>query len=266
MSLTGNNTQTGEVQSPNVPANQGFMASIYGFFDGIAKHTKGVALLVAAMVVIGVAIAFVMNQRDEQAVSGRNALYSAHKSIETGIKTMAEAAAPAAPQPAGSSVPKAGPDLNAWMFKKFDVDAKLAPGVKMLGDVSTKFKGTRPGFEAELELGNLYFNHGEPLKAVPWFEKAALGAPSIFERALAYSSQGYALENAEKYGDAAQVYEKALNLGEETLKGDLLLAMARSYEGAKEFVKAKGVYDRIIKDLPSTEAAKSAENFKSQIE
>ncbi|MGK5090108.1 tetratricopeptide repeat protein [Bdellovibrionota bacterium FG-2] len=246
------------------------MAALYGFFDGIAKHTRGAALGVGAMLVIGVAIAFFMNHREETAASGRNALYAAHKSIEGGIKSMADAETPP-PQPASSPMPVGAPkaaekDLGAWMFKRFDVDAKLSEGVKKLQEVSTKFKGTRAGFEADLELGNLYFNHGEPLKAVSWFEKAALGAPSIFERALAYSSQGNALENGEKFSDAVQAYEKALNLGEETLKGDLLLAMARCYEGAKEFVKAKGVYDRIIKELPSKEHAKSAETYKSQIE
>jgi tetratricopeptide (TPR) repeat protein len=117
-----------------------------------------------------------------------------------------------------------------------------------------------------MKLGTLYFDHGDFAKALPWFEKAAQSASGSFERALALSSVAYTQENLGKPSDAVQTYQKALNLGEGGLKGDLLLGMARSYEALQDTAKARSSYDQILKDLPGTEYAKSAELYKGWLQ
>src|SRR5262249_21213986 len=125
---------------------------------------------------------------------------------------------------------KAEPNLDAVEFKKLDVDAQLTDGASKLKHVASEYVGTRAGYEAAVQLGNLYFDHGDAAKAVEWYGKAVDTAPGQFEKALALSSLGYSQENAGKAADAAQTYERALNMGEGSIKGDVLLGMARSYE------------------------------------
>ena len=108
--------------------------------------------------------------------------------------------------------------------------------------------------------------HGEFTKALPWYEKASDSAPDSFEKALAFSSLGYVHESLGKPTEALQSFQKALNLGEGSLKGDLLMGVARSYEAVHDSANARSTYDKILTELPNTEYAKSAELFKDQLQ
>ena len=151
------------------------------------------------------------------------------------------------------------------MFQKIDVDAKFQNSVKKLTEVQTNWNGTRSAFEARQKLGNLYFHHGEYSKSLPWFEKAFASAPNTFEKAQILSAMGYAQENLGQTDAAIQSYQKAIQLGEGSLKGDLLMAMARCYEFLKDTAKARSTYDQVLVDLPNTEYSKTAELYKGRL-
>jgi len=60
-------------------------------------------------------------------------------------------------------------------------------------------------------------------------------------------------------------FAKALELGEGSLKGDLLMAIARCQETLHDSSKARSIYDRILSELPNTEYAKAADINKAQL-
>lgn len=249
-----------------------FNHSVNSFFDQLAKHWRilaglGVLLLIAAAV-----IAVAASHQSQKSDAGRNALYLAERSLDTQMLNMAKAEMPAAPVAPkdtkdAKAAPKAPqPNVDALLFRKMDVDTQFSDGVSKLKAVAADFTGTRPGFEATLLLGQLYLNHGDSAKAAEWFTKATEGAATPLDRALSWESLGYSQENQGKYKEALDAFEKALNIGEATIKGDLMMAKARSFESLKDTKQAQATYDQIEKDLPNTEYAKLAELYKARLQ
>jgi tetratricopeptide (TPR) repeat protein len=241
---------------------------------GATKNARAVGAGAAVLlVVLGVA-AFFTSQRQNRAEEAKNALYLAQKNQEKELRAFAEAQVPQTkPAPTAKNAkeapkaPSAPADPGRVAFAKFDVDARLPETVKQLQKVVQDFDGTRAAHEARLSLGGLYVDHGEAAKALPWFEKAVSSAPNTTERAFALNALGFAQEGAGKFTDAFTSFEKALNAGgAENLKGDLLLNMARVQAAAGDAAKARGVYDRIISEMPDTEYARTAEQLKTQLQ
>jgi tetratricopeptide (TPR) repeat protein len=275
MSSSATGTTT-ELDRKTLKRPDDFVVALREFFAGLFKHTRAILVVLGALFAAGLAFAVIANQREERAEAGRNALYKARATLEKELKDLAVALAPPTPAPASEkkgkdadkkpdpTPPPPGPETVA--FRKFDVDAKLAGGLKGLQAVTAEFGDTRAGFEAKLMLGDLYYDHGHPAKAVQWYQAASEAARAGLEKAMALSSLGYALEGSGKAAEAAATFEKALDLGEAGLKGDLLLSVARAHELAKEPAKAKAAYDRILSQLPNTDHAKTAESLKAQLE
>ena len=229
---------------------------------------------------IGTGGAMFLGKKDSRVEAARGAYYLAQKTYTDEIKAMVTAEIPVikpeekAKKPKDSKVKQADAKkpvdpqevLNAVLHRKFDVDAKLPGAVAKYTAVANEYPGTLSGHEATLALGDLYFSHGEPAKAISWFEKASHSAKSLFDRSLAFSSLGYAYEASGKPTQAIGSFENALNQGELTVKGDLLLAIARCRESLKDYSNAKTTYDTIVTQLPGTDYAKKAELFKSQLE
>jgi tetratricopeptide (TPR) repeat protein len=250
-----------------------FTAALTQFFTALSKRPKvllGIALAVVGA--SGVAVA-VMNQQESKASAGRDALFEAHRTLENQLKALAEAEKPAPAKDAKAAKDakeakdaKALPaDPESIAFKKLDVDAQLGDSVKQLTAVSERYSGTRPGFEASLDLGDLYLRHGDPGKALGWYEKATRSAPDRLGKALAWSSLGYAQESSGKLNEALQSFEKALSSGEKSVQGDVLLAIARSHEGLNDSAKARSTYDKIVAQLPNTDYARQAESYRSEL-
>lgn len=245
-----------------------FTSNVSDFFDAIAQRWQ---LVVAAAVLIVIACAatvFVMNKKEEKVDQGRNALFLAQKSIDEQMKKISETLVSStktdiADKKTGKT-PAADPEAAA--FVQFDVDAKLGEQVKMLEAVAQDYPHTRPCYEAMMLLGKLYLDHGNPSSAATWFQKSTQEAPIALDRALAWSSVGYANENAMKYKDAIDAFDHALAEGEGTIKGDVLMGKARSYEALHDSTQAKTVYDQIISQLPGTEYAKNAQSFKARVQ
>lgn len=247
----------------------GFLAALSRFFNGLAKNLNLMTGLLIGLLGLGLLTAFFMNRMDTKSEAAQNALFLAEKTLETELKALAppEQKPKTPPKLISKDQPATPTDSTALLaYKKMDVDAQLPHATKELKAVEQNFSRTRAAFEARLKLGDLYFNHGEFSKALPWYDKALDSAPGNLEKVLTLSSLGYVKENLGQPAEAIQIYQKAINLGEGSLKGDLLMGIARGYEAVHDLAKARSTYDQILFDLPSTEYAKSAELFKSQIQ
>lgn len=259
-----------------------------GFFDNLFKHYRGAAILIGALFILGLIGAFAVNHWDSRTEAGKTALFLAQKSLETELKAIADSStvpADAMKLSAAKAKNTIGKDqvtdtaaekaaaaaasaaaIEAATYKKLDVDAQFPETLKKLKALEQDYGKTRPAFDARLKLGDLYFQHGAFDKALPWYKKAAETAPGHFEKTLALSSLAYLNENAGKLNEAIQSYQQAIDIGEVSLKGDLLLGLARCYEAIHDSAKARSIYDKIITDLPNSEFAKSAELYKGMLE
>jgi tetratricopeptide (TPR) repeat protein len=253
-----------------------FTTEVSGFFETLAKNWQAVvAVIVLAVIASGVGV-FMMTKKEERVDQGRNALYLAEKNLDEQMKKMAqpvdttklEAEAKNAkdPKAANAARVKAMSEADAVSYQHFDVDAKLADTVKQLQAIGQDYPNTRPGYEATMLLGKLYLDHGQPAKAQEWFVKSTESAPTKLDKALAWSSAGYANENDGKFKEAIDAFDKAMAQGEGVIKGDVMMGKARSYQALKDNGQAKATYDQIISQLPNTEYAKSAESLKARLQ
>ncbi len=249
-----------------------FTVAVTGFFNRLGQNTSVLIVGLAILFVFGLGAAYWMNHLEARAQAASNALYLAEKAEEAELKALA--AKYVKPEPKTDSKPvdaktkaSSAPDESADQaeYQKLDVDSQFSGAIAKLTGVAVQFPSTRPGFEAHLKLGTLYFDHGDSAKALSWFEKAEKVAGSGFDRAVALTSVGYANENLGKPAEAVVAFQKALHLGETSLKGDLLLALGRCYEALHDTAKARSIYDQTLSELPGTDEAKNAELRKSRL-
>lgn len=247
-----------------------FLTALRKFFDQLAKHSRAVAAAFAVILLLGIVGAIASGRQAEKEGKARDALFLARQSLETELTAIAksEAPKPVAPKADSKKAPaEATPEATAESirFKPLDVDARLAEPVKKLKAISEEWGKTRAGFESRLILGDLYYRHGQPEKSVSWYDQAAKSAPENFDKALAYYSLGYAQERLNKPAEAVEAYDSALKLGDVGLKGDLLLALARAHLAQGKADRAKEAYEKVLKELPGSEYAKSAESLKAKL-
>jgi tetratricopeptide (TPR) repeat protein len=237
--------------------------------EGAAKQGKLLAALGVGVLVIAGAIGAWMSRKDNQESVARDALYGAEKLLNDELKVVAKELAPAQSPAKGkdgkplTAPPAPGPEAIA--FKSFDVNAKLPKGLAALKEVAEKHRGTRSGFEASMEVGELYMNHGHAALAEEWFKKGTEQAGSRLEKSLSWYALGTSLENTGKSKEAVEAYQKAVNAGEPSMEGETLLALARGLELSGQSTEAKNTYERILKDLPNTEYSRLAESFKAAL-
>ncbi len=208
----------------------------------VNKAAKPVLAGIAAVIVLGAAVAFFSGQRKGRDSAFRDRLFAARAKIAEELK-------------AQGSV--------GLEFKKLDVDAKIPEGVKLLKEVAKQAHGTRVGFEANVTLGDLYFDHGNPAQATDLYKTASEMAPSAFDKTLALAALAGAYENAGKNPEAVQAFDQALLQGEASLKGDLLLGKARALSASSDTQQARAVYDQILSQLPNSAEARTAEQLKA---
>jgi tetratricopeptide (TPR) repeat protein len=116
-----------------------------------------------------------------------------------------------------------------------------------------------------LILGKLYLNHGHAAQASEWFKKSTEHAPTTLDQAIAWQNLGYSREDEGNSKEALDAVEHSLNLGEASLKGDLLLSKARILETENNTAQAKTTYDQIMGQLPNSEYSKLAELYKARL-
>lgn len=223
----------------------GFVSVLTSLFSEMTSHAGRVGVLVGVIFLIGLGIAIWMNQKDVQTSASRNALYLAEKAYEGEFKQLLIG----------------GQKVN---YQKIPVDAHFTKSIPLLKQVEASFRSTPAAYGARMKLGQIYFEHSAYEQALPWFQKAVEGAKG-WDKAIALASLAYTYENMGQAAEAIQAYQKALNLGGVGMKGDLLLGVARCYMASRDVTQARNTYDQILKDLPNTDTARSAEFYKSQL-
>lgn len=253
-------------------ADLAVLRTVRSAFDSFAKNTRMVWVILGACVVVATAIALLINRNEAKHQAASNAYFLAQKGLENGLKEIAKKRFPVSISSttdvslaAKSEAAELAASLEKVLFLKFDVNAELGPQVAALQKIARDNESTRPGFDANLTLGDLYFDHGQPALSLPFYEKAALKAPNSMDRVLALKGLSAAQEATGKYADAIATLERALQAGEGYLRGELLLSMARCYELSGETAKARAKYDEILAQLPNTESAQNAEAAKAAL-
>lgn len=252
-----------------------FYKSTKSFFDLMAENSKAVAVIAGILVLLAAAWAAYSSVRAGKEDEARSALFKARQTLEKELLVIAEKEPKAAvdakaDKKAADQKSKDAPAAKATAedvaYKKLDVDQALPEGKKALLAVAEKHSGTRSAFEARLALGDLYYDHGQSALAIPHYEAASQAAPRGFEKAMAFYSLGYANENAGKFGDAAMAFDRALSLGEASLRAELLLALGRVHGLNKNAAEAKKALDKVTSEFPTSDQAKVAELLKSRVE
>jgi tetratricopeptide (TPR) repeat protein len=232
----------------------------------LSGNTRYPIIGLAVIILAIVGYSMISSRNEARTQAAQSALYQAQKLVLAETPKIKKPAPPAPAAKPGEPAPKAAEPIEEPQFDaKYDVDQKMAGSVQALRKVSEDYGKTRAGFDAALSLGDLYQNHGEPAKAAPWYVKAGEIAPDSLGRALAYASQGYALEESGKLPEARQAFERVVNSGEAALKGDALLGIARIHQRLGETPQAITAYDQVISQMPGTDSAKTAETLKAQL-
>ena len=248
-----------------------FYSHVRSWFEKFSQNTKQMGIAFGVFLIITAGIGVYLNQKDAKETRAQNQLFLAQKTLAESLKKLAAAEK----KPETPSEEKANAKTNAKtkepspeeiLFKKVDVDSTFTETIQKMKTVAQDFPGTHAAYEALSTLGTLYYRHGHAEKSIDWFLKASQEASGSFEKALALLSLAYAYENSGKYSEALTYFEKALNTGEKSVRGDALLSMARNHESMKAKDKAKTLYDQVISEMPETEFSKHAELYKSLIE
>ncbi len=228
--------------------------------------TRSVFILALLLFLIpAAAISFYLSHRHEMNLKANNALYFAQKKVETELDAELERKEGSQKSAGGAISSLDDEEKQLRVYEFFDVNQVFPEGVKALQAVSQEFPGTRGGAEAQLQLGRLYFQHGQFKEALEWFQKAEKVSSGL-DRAVASYSVASCQENLGQFKAALESYENTRLFGEVAIKTDLLLGIARCHEVLKDPEKAKTTYDKILADVPDTEVAKLAQFFKDQLE
>jgi TolA-binding protein len=282
-------TSTPTSPTVSIRGRDGFFQVVYRFFDALSKKRGLLAGAIGALVLAGIGVGIWSNRAQERAEQAKSALFIAQKSFEEETRALAGVKLAEAPKPTPAAKEGAPKDeaadkaarearakqakqneedtkkLEAVVYQKLDVDAKYVQTLAKYRAVIEQYPGTQAAFEARLGLGDLYYAHGDSARALPVFQEAFDKTSGSHNKAVALSSVGYAQENQGKTLDALNTFQKALDLGETGLKGDLLLAIARCQEALHDTAKAKATYEQIISQLPNTESSRTAELLKAQL-
>jgi tetratricopeptide (TPR) repeat protein len=146
-----------------------------------------------------------------------------------------------------------------------EVDAVYAKQVKQLREVVAEFGSIRPGFEARMELGGLYYDHGAFAKAVSEYEAGANSAPTALDRALAWNLTATARESAGQSQEAFAAFEKAAASGEPTAQADALFGIARTAMKLDRAPRAREALEQVKKQFAESPQAARAESLLSEI-
>ncbi len=123
------------------------------------------------------------------------------------------------------------------------------------------FSGTRAGFEAAMTVGGIYYKNDDYKKAIEFYLKANDSAPGDIEKTMALGVLGNAYESEKNFDLAVQTYEEAMRYSVSILKGNIMLGLARSFEGQGNKDQARKTYQAIKKELPNTTYADTADAY-----
>ncbi len=225
----------------------------------------GVVILLATTL----AASLYLTKRNAFRLEASEALFKARKTLETELTAYSATLAKPLPKKADAKKAEPAPAAPSLDFLRFDVGSHLPGAVVALSDVAQTYPNTLAGFDAKMELGSIYFDHGGGVdayeKARQWFESAANQAPSKEHSVAALYNLGYAEEALGHCADAIKTFERGINSGAGPLLGELLRGKARCQTLLGDSAGAKTTYESIEKRLPGTEHARFAETKKASL-
>lgn len=254
--------------SPNPNLSNDLISDSMTRIATTASKQRKLVIAVAVIALAAVlAASLYLTKRHAFRAEASEALFKARNTLGGEMKILADAVKPVVPAKKDSKAPVVPPATVD--FAVFDVNAKLPNGVAALEKVASDFPGTVSGFDAKMDLGGLYFDHSTGVasfeKAAQWFENAASSAPSSTQTIAALYNLGYAQEALGRCGDSVKTFDRALNSGSGPLLGEIYRSKARCQETLGDKTGAKETYEKIVKTLPNTEAARFAETKKAAL-
>jgi|GEM_PF-4515258 len=256
------------------------------------REPKVLGGVIVAVLGVTLGISLWSSHRDTRLKAGSDALFLAQKelndtyikSARTALGLAAEAPKPAAPRNDGKKLTdeekaaekakreaeqaeatKVGAELEKVRTATVDVDAVYAAQVKKLREVIAQYSGTRPGFEARMTLGGIYFDHGAPAKAVTEYEGAANSAPTGLDKGLAWNLVGVARESGGQHKEAMDAFEKAVSSGESVVQMDALFGVARTARKLDNTRRAREALEQVKKQFADSAEASRADGLLAEL-
>ena len=116
-----------------------------------------------------------------------------------------------------------------------------------------QYKGTDAATEAVITLNQVRMVNGQSELAVVGLRDFLAASPKLQYRAPAYGLLGAALENSNRYQEAAEAYTNASKAADlEYLKARYLIDAGRSYSAAGKPTEAAGAYREIVQKYPKS--------------
>jgi TolA-binding protein len=123
-----------------------------------------------------------------------------------------------------------------------------------------QYKGTDAATEAVITLNQVRMVNGQSELAAVNLRDFLATNPAPQYRAPAYGLLGAALENAKRYGEAAEAYSNASKTVDlEYLKARYLIDAGRAYASAGKRAQAEGAYREIIQKYPKSSSVTEAQ-------
>ncbi len=135
----------------------------------------------------------------------------------------------------------------------------LEEAVKRFRDVSDKHRKTRSAEEAQIALGNLYYESGKVDEALSSYNEYLTEHPRGRFRMLAGLGNAYALEAKGDLQGAVQILSGVIEGDRENpLAGEAYMSLARAYEGLKKPEDAMRIYGEVTERFSQTNWAQQA--------
>ncbi len=232
-----------------------------------SKQKKLVAVGVVLILAATLAASLYLTKRNTFRAQAAEGLFKARQSLSEESKAYAESIKPVVAKSATTKkVESPPPNIE---FAKFDVDTVMKKSVTEFEKVADGFPGTQAAYDAKMQLGSLYFDHGATPallgKSAQWFEKASVTAPSNDQVIFALYNSAYAQEALGHCAESVKLFDRALSSGSGPIQGELLRGKARCQETLGDKTGAKATYENIIKALPNTDHSKFAESKKAAL-
>jgi len=237
-----------------------------GISGYLIQHSKQLSTLLIAAIIIVALSAVWMHFKDKKLEGARSALFEAAQLLEKEELAVQDTQKKDIEKNKPAKK-KAAPDeaTPPPQFQELDVNATFPKTIEAYKKIITQYPGSLPAFQAQITLGNLYFDHKNLTIALEYFKAALKNAPSSLEKVSTYFLIANTQENSSQYQEAVQSIQEALGYKIDFLKGDLLIAQARCFEQLKDKEKAKSVYDKVLADLPNTPFAEAAEVYRAKL-
>jgi len=245
-----------------------FESKVKPMFNDMRKHAK--TWIAAAVVILAVGLAYGIYDSQKKAFEneGSEALFIASKSLDKKFVELAK-------KSLGKEEPSKKPDLNGMpdpdldeiAFVRIDVQSSLSSEIEALKKVSEKYHGSRAGFEADLKLGDLFFDHAlqGSDEALKWYQSALDQANSTLDKSFAAYAQAHALEAHGKFEEAIKTLETVMHEAPESFEPELMMTLARVEQKSGNTARASELYDEIQIKHQNTDFARRASALKKRL-